>query len=782
MQSTTITGTFSLAGNYTSNSLDASNAMAFNFTSGNLTLNGGIFKPLLSTIAGYSNSTLISSPAGTNSVASLTLENGASATALAWFIGSGGGSAAVVITGANSTLGTNIGTNELFIGYGGTVSGTAFVPSTGTLTVANGGNASSGGIFEIGGVGGIGFASVSSANSSIQANSLYVGYGQGNITAIANGTLSISNGGLVTGSQVYIGYGAIGNATVNGVKTLLSGGNITVGQSVSNQSVTNYLGTGTLTVMNGAKVLASRINIGAGGGIGNILVDGANSTIQGSSQSSAFQLTIGNGYHTYVSGNGNVTTFSIGTLSVTNGGHAAAYSEYHIGFDGGIGTVTIDGANSTLQGSNPVLSPNLFVGWNTDASVPYVGNATLNITNGGVVTCGSAVIAQTGAYANVTVSGANSALQCVKGGLFFGYDSFPGKPASVANLSISNGGTVSSSVDTNIGVGNDIALVTLNNATLSAGGNLTLGIGSSNYSIASAVLAINSGGLVTVGKTTETYGGNNTVAIKLNGGTLQTASLTLGNSSHLQWTSGTLSITGTSGFASSNLGTNATLATGETLRVTAALNIPSGDTFSLVGGAATTSQLSLGGSTGDYTSTLNFNSSGVLIVEASTNRSAAIAALRDEITYGKTHSTGITASALSLATALAVIDNGTLLSPFKTFGGVSVDNYSILITPERLGDVNVDGAVDLNDLNTVLNNLGTTSSAWTSGNFDGAATIDLNDLNDVLNNLGVSYAGNATVLAAEALIAATPTPEPGSLAILALAPLAMRRRKLHFKL
>ncbi len=49
------------------------------------------------------------------------------------------------------------------------------------------------------------------------------------------------------------------------------------------------------------------------------------------------------------------------------------------------------------------------------------------------------------------------------------------------------------------------------------------------------------------------------------------------------------------------------------------------------------------------------------------------------------------------------------------------------------GDANGDGHVDLNDLNTVLNNLGTTNSAWWAGNFDGAGTIDLTDLNDVLN-------------------------------------------------
>ena len=60
-----------------------------------------------------------------------------------------------------------------------------------------------------------------------------------------------------------------------------------------------------------------------------------------------------------------------------------------------------------------------------------------------------------------------------------------------------------------------------------------------------------------------------------------------------------------------------------------------------------------------------------------------------------------------------------------------------------MGDANADGQIDLTDLSTILNNFGATTSAWTSGNFDGAATIDLTDLSDVLNNFGVTYA-NAT--------------------------------------
>ncbi len=89
-----------------------------------------------------------------------------------------------------------------------------------------------------------------------------------------------------------------------------------------------------------------------------------------------------------------------------------------------------------------------------------------------------------------------------------------------------------------------------------------------------------------------------------------------------------------------------------------------------------------------------------------------------------------------------------------------------------LGDANGDNKVDLNDLNIVLNNLGTTSSKRSDGNFDGAATIDLNDLNDVLNNLGTSQGG-----AAAALLQAHGVPEPASLGCLGIAVAAFLRRK-----
>jgi hypothetical protein len=85
-----------------------------------------------------------------------------------------------------------------------------------------------------------------------------------------------------------------------------------------------------------------------------------------------------------------------------------------------------------------------------------------------------------------------------------------------------------------------------------------------------------------------------------------------------------------------------------------------------------------------------------------------------------------------------------------------------------LGDANGDGKVDIEDLDIVLANLGTTTSLRSNGNFDGAATIDLTDLNDVLNNL---------TPAPTSVTATASAPEPASLSLLAMGTLLLTRRR-----
>ena len=184
--------------------------------------------------------------------------------------------------------------------------------------------------------------------------------------------------------------------------------------------------------------------------------------------------------------------------------------------------------------------------------------------------------------------------------------------------------------------------------------------------------------------------------------------------------------------------------------------------------------LNLLGTSGAWTTGLDLaGTAGFILETTALTKATSLTQLQNQIAYGETHAAGIFSSvAIPANYGIALIDNAALPTPKTTFGGVPVDANSLLVSPELLGDVNADGHVDLNDLNTVLNNLGTTASAWTSGNFDGAATIDFNDLNDVLNNLGVTStigANTAALLPDFVFAADTPAPEPASLSILAAA-------------
>lgn len=105
--------------------------------------------------------------------------------------------------------------------------------------------------------------------------------------------------------------------------------------------------------------------------------------------------------------------------------------------------------------------------------------------------------------------------------------------------------------------------------------------------------------------------------------------------------------------------------------------------------------------------------------------------------------------------AINVVDaNGRSLTLFTEY-----DDFTPSVTPVgQDGDTDNDGDVDLDDLNAVRNNFGTTgtpgSTAGDAYPFDGEVNLD--DLNAVRNNFGATAGANAV-------------PEPGSFALLALA-------------
>ena len=188
-------------------------------------------------------------------------------------------------------------------------------------------------------------------------------------------------------------------------------------------------------------------------------------------------------------------------------------------------------------------------------------------------------------------------------------------------------------------------------------------------------------------------------------------------------------------------------------------------------GTSKVNTLNILGSTGNWSTGLDLTNNKLIVQDAVT-KAATIARLQNQAQYGATHSAGIfTSAGLPANMAIAVVDNAA--AGLNTFGGLPVNASSILVGARRLlGDANIDGQIDLTDLSTVLNNFGSSTTAWTSSNFDGQPTIDLTDLSYVLNNFGAT---NPNPSLGTGQIAAAP--EPASLAIAIPAVLLAARKR-----
>jgi hypothetical protein len=88
--------------------------------------------------------------------------------------------------------------------------------------------------------------------------------------------------------------------------------------------------------------------------------------------------------------------------------------------------------------------------------------------------------------------------------------------------------------------------------------------------------------------------------------------------------------------------------------------------------------------------------------------------------------------------------------PDNTIDDLDAQYWVETIVGTRFGDVNLDGRIDLSDLNAVRNHFGG-AGGWAAGDSDGSGLVDLPDLNAVRNEFG--------------FVAASSVPEPASLAL-----------------
>ncbi len=219
------------------------------------------------------------------------------------------------------------------------------------------------------------FGSSGSAATVTGAGSTWINNGELYVGGFGDGSLLISNGGLVSNTNGYISATSIG---VNGTVTVT--GNESTWVNTGFLSV-GPVGNGSLLISDGGTVYATDdSSIGYElGGQGTVTITGNNSILE----IIAGQLVIG------AEGNGSVFISNGGQLSNSN---AAIGSS-----SGGVGTVTVTGANTA---------------WNNPGSlgIGLAGSGSLMIAAGGQVLDGMAGIGSySGGIGTVTVDGQNSA-------------------------------------------------------------------------------------------------------------------------------------------------------------------------------------------------------------------------------------------------------------------------------------------------------------------------------------------------------------------------------------
>ena len=359
-----------------------------------------------------------------------------------------GGGAMNVDAGQNTTLGWSAG-------------------SAGTVTVDNSTfNAGDNLYFGVG-TGGTGTLNISNGSTVNVAYGTYIGGQPGTAGSInfGPGGGTLTTGLLVAGPTTLTGTGTInatgivsdGSLTFNSPGSLIqtvalnAGVNVNLNMSTAANNAALGIGyagtTGSLTISNGVTIHTPGAYLGyIAGSSGTATVDAATWSTDNNGVAYGYA---GNYANFYVGYGGN------GVLNIQNGGYVGSAvsgtSQFIIGINTGAGTVTVTGTGSKLQNANSGINTGLVLGM-------YGGTGTLNILNGANVTTVAATIGENGGdFGVVNLDGAGSTWTS-SGSLWVGQ-------LGNGTLHITNGAVLTtnggSTVYTNIGC---------NNAALSSGG------------------------------------------------------------------------------------------------------------------------------------------------------------------------------------------------------------------------------------------------------------------------------------------------------------------------
>jgi T5SS/PEP-CTERM-associated repeat protein/autotransporter-associated beta strand protein len=391
--------------------------------------------------------------------------------------GNGGGNGTASVS--NNSLFSNTGVLML-ANYGG----------TGTLNVLSGGTVSATGETRLP-QWGTGLVFVDGAGSKFSgAGTMYIG-GQSSANPASYGTITISNGGSVTGStgcNTSYGVGSVAVIKVDGAGSKFGiAGNFSAGFSANstisvnasngglwaNTSGTLQLGyggssTGLMSVTNGGTVSQTGgVYIAYGtNSRGTATVDGAGATAGTTKLTSSSTLYVGNS--------------GPGVLKIYNGGYVSSVGGYV-----GNSATPLGGSSAVVDGAGSV--------WNSTGAiyVGYTGLGSLSITNDASVSATHLYVGRASGGTGTLTVGAGASITCagsvtVASGSLLDLGAYSPTFGSVTliagTIAASAGGTVSSSV----GYGAQSGLISANlagavNLTKTTAGTVVLS-GSNSYS------------------------------------------------------------------------------------------------------------------------------------------------------------------------------------------------------------------------------------------------------------------------------------------------------------
>ncbi len=235
-----------------------------------------------------------------------------------------------------------------------------------------------------------------------------------------------------------------------------------------------------------------------------------------------------------------------------------------------------------------------------------------------------------------------------------------------------------------------------------------------------------------------------------------------------------------------------------------ALQVDAGVTLAIrpAGGIIRVNSWSLAGTPGAWTGTLDLNDNALIITSAdAASKQVLLATLQSQIAQAENKGAwsgvgGITSSTVAannsttsqVTQGLALVDNllasGLGLTSFR--GVTGLNSNTLIVAQAHIGDANLDGNIDIQDLNVVVAHWQQSVGAlWSTGDFTGLnhvpdGVVDIQDLNAIVSFW--QFGTGSSLRSGEAglqLGGAAGVPEPGSVAwgVAGVAGLVLRRRR-----